>query len=134
VSDGANEGTADRLRPPPAERFAGTKHLFSLGDVLAELRAEDHPAHDGHRQMTLFRRGPVTKVLFSFDQGGHLDEHSAPGLVTIHVLEGRLNVLAAGREHELGEGAVLILDPDVLHDVRAAERSAMLLTVHLQKD
>jgi hypothetical protein len=28
-------------------------------------------------------------------------------------------------------GDVLVLDPDVPHDVRASEQSAMLLTVHL---
>lgn len=128
------EPTEDRLRAPPVERFAGEKHVFSLGSALAELRAEDHPARSGHRQVALFRRGPVTKVLFSFEEGGRLKEHSAPGLVTIHVLEGHLDVEADGREHELSGGDVLILDPDVPHGLRARERSAMLLTVHLEKD
>lgn len=123
----------DRLRTPPVERFAGPKHLFSLGEALKQLRAEDHPARDGHRQVTIFHRAPVTKVLFSFEPGGHLDEHSAPGLVTIHALEGRLVVAAQGVDHQLEAGSILILDPDVRHDVRASERSAMLLTVHLQK-
>lgn len=123
----------DRLRTPPAERFAGSKHLFSLSDALAELRAEDHPARSGHRQVTLLQRGAVTQVLFSFDPGGHLQEHSASGLVTIHALEGVVRVEAEGVDHELTAGSVLILDPDVPHDVRASERSAMLLTVHLEK-
>lgn len=121
----------DRLRPPPSERFAGSSHHFSLADALADLRAEDHPARAGHRQIALLQRPPVTQVLFSFEAGGHLDEHSAHGLVTIHVLEGELRVRAEGSDHELGAGDVLVLDPDVPHDVRAVERSAMLLTVHL---
>lgn len=123
----------DRLRTPPVERFAGPRHLFSLGAALEQLRAEDHPARDGHRQVTIFHRTPVTQVLFSFEPEGRLEEHSAPGLVTIHTLEGRLVVSAEGEESELGPGSVLILDPDVPHDVRALELSAMLLTVHLQK-
>lgn len=123
----------DRLRTPPSERFAGTRHLFSLSDALAELRAEDHPARDGHRQVTLFHRGPVTQVLFAFEPGGRLAEHTAPGLVTIHGLEGHLAVSADGEEHQVAAGDILILDPDVPHDVRASKASAMLLTVHLQK-
>ncbi len=122
----------DRLRRPPAERFAGPTHMFSLEDALARLRAEDHPARDGHRQITLLHRPPVTQVLFSFATGGHLDRHSAQGLVTIHVLEGRLCVAADGIDHELNAGAMIVLDPDVPHDVRAAEPAAMLLTVHLK--
>jgi quercetin dioxygenase-like cupin family protein len=126
-------GVTDRLRTPPAERFAGPKHLFSLPAALEQLRAEDHPARDGHRQVTIFQRAPVTQVLFSFEPEGRFQEHSAPGLVTIHALEGRLVVSAEGEANELGPGSVLILDPEVPHDVRALEPSAMLLTVHLQK-
>lgn len=123
----------ERLRTPPLERFAGSSHLLSLGDALAELRAESHPARDGHRQITLFHRAPVTQVLFSFEAGGRIDQHSASGLVTIHVLEGRLSVEADGADHDLHASDVLVLDPDIPHDVRAPESAAMLLTVHLGK-
>ena len=121
----------DRLRRPPAERFAGETHVFSLDDALGKLRAEDHPAREGHRQITLLHRPPVTQVLFSFAAGGHLDRHSARGLVTIHVLQGSLRVAADGVDHELGASELIVLDPDVPHDVRAEEPAAMLLTVHL---
>lgn len=124
----------ERLRKPPAERFAGPVHRFSFHEVLEELRAEDHPARGGHRQMTLLQRGRVTQVLFAFEEGGRLKKHSAPGLVTIQVLDGRLEVEAGGQDHELPAGYALVMDRDVPHDVRAPERSAMLLTVHLEKD
>jgi quercetin dioxygenase-like cupin family protein len=123
----------NRLRRPPAERFAGQTHVFSLSEALARLRAEEHPPREGHRQITLLHRPPVTQVLFAFAAGGHLDRHSAHGLVTIHVLEGRLAVAADGEDHELTAGAMIVLDPDVPHDVRAAEPAAMLLTVHLNR-
>lgn len=106
--------------------------MFSLADALAKLRAEDHPARDGHRQITLFHRAPVTQVLFSFEPGGHLDRHSAPGLVTIQVLGGRLNVLADHIDNDLAEGDELVLDAGLPHDVRAGDDGgAMLLTVHM---
>jgi quercetin dioxygenase-like cupin family protein len=126
------DGPEERLRPHPSERFAGTSRAFDLEEVLRELRAEPHPGKDGHRQITLFQRPPVTQVLFSFTAGGELREHSAPGLVTIHVLEGRLEVHADGEDHSLPGGNMLVLNPGVPHDVRAPETSAMLLTVHLE--
>jgi quercetin dioxygenase-like cupin family protein len=128
----AQEPPADRLRPPPAERFAGTKHIFFLREVLGGLRTEDHPARNGHRQVTLFHREQVTQVLFAFEADGYLKEHSAPGLVVIHVLEGHLRVEAGARTYDLPEGHELVLDPNVPHDVHAVARSAMLLTVHLR--
>lgn len=127
------DGGEDRLRPAPAERFAGDSHLFDLGEALRALRAEKHAAKDGHRQITIFRRPPVAHVLFAFEPGGVLRRHSANGLVTIHVLEGSLRVEADGRDHELAAGQILILAPQVPHDVRAGEASAMLLAVHMEE-
>ncbi|MBA3343441.1 MAG: cupin domain-containing protein [Gemmatimonadaceae bacterium] len=122
----------ERLRPRPVVRFAGLSRAIDLAKMLEELRAEPHAATNGHRQIAVFQWGPVTEVLYAFEPGGEIPGHSAPGLVTIHVLEGRLMVLANGQDHELNAGSVLILNPDVPHDVRSPEGAAMLLTVHLE--
>lgn len=124
------DDSADRLREPPSERFAGTAHLFDLAEALRKLRSEDHPPKDGHRQITILHRAPVGHVLFAFEPGGRLAEHSARGEVAIHVLEGHLVVEAEGRDHDLPAGHILYLGPGVPHDVRALQRSAMLLSVH----
>ncbi len=128
------QGSEDRLRPHPSDRFAGDSHAFDLNEALRDLRAEAHEPDHGHRQVTLFQRPPVTQVLFAFEPDGEMADHAAPGLVTIHVLAGRMAVQADGREHDLRAGHLLILRPDVRHSVRAAETSAMLLTVHLEAD
>lgn len=124
----------ERLRAAPLERFAGVSHRFDLDAVLNKLRQEAHAGQDGHRQITIFSRRPVTQVLFDFESGSELANHSAHGLVIIHVLEGRLLVQADGHEHKLSAGHVLILNPEVRHDVRAPEASAMLLTVHMEDE
>lgn len=123
-----------RLRAAPQERFAGASRVFDLGAVLTTLRAEAHSGQSGHRQITIFSRRPVTQVLVDFAPGGELANHSAHGLVIIHVLEGRVMVLADGHDHELRPGHILILNPEVHHDVRAREASTMLLTVHMEDE
>lgn len=40
-----------RLRRPPAERFAGTEHIYDVADIAAQLRVGPHPAKDGPRQV-----------------------------------------------------------------------------------
>lgn len=134
MRDGTEQDSGEeRLRPPPAERFKGPSHLFDLDDVAERLKSEDHPSRDGHRQMTLLQMDHITHVAFTFDAGGHLAEHSAPGLVTIHVHAGRLEVAASGETHDMGAGRVLVLAPGIAHDVRASEESVMLLTVHFDR-
>ena len=122
----------DRLRVSPLGRIRGATRLIDLPAAMARLRQERGPARNGHRQVTLFHRTPVSHVLFAFDAGGSLPSHSANGLVTIHVLEGRLIIGADGHDHELRAGQVLVLNPDVLHAVHAVEASAMLLTVVME--
>jgi quercetin dioxygenase-like cupin family protein len=122
---------APRLRQRPADRFAGLEHAFELASMAERLRRERHPATDGHRQMTIFSDGPVSLVLFDFERDGRLLDHVADGLVTIHVVAGRIAVRTRERSHELPAGSLLVLAPGVAHDLHAHEPSQVLLTVHL---
>ena len=120
----------DRLRPRPSDRFAGAEHVLDLNAALQALRAEPSPGTNGHRQIALMHQGPVRLVLFAFESGGRMPEHSAPGWVTIHVLRGALTVKTPDALHELSEGELLSLAPDVLHDVEATETADMLLGIY----
>jgi quercetin dioxygenase-like cupin family protein len=120
----------DRLRPHPGDRFAAKVQLLDLGSATARLRAEPHEAVAGHRQIAIFRSGPVTLVLFTFEPGARLKEHRTEGVVTIHLLGGRLDVTGDGRTHQLAPGQVVALSPGVPHEVHAQARSEMLLTIH----
>ena len=122
--------TPDRRRPRPADRFAGTEHALDVREALRALRAEAGPSANGHRQITLLHQGPVRLVLFAFAAGGRMSEHSAPGWVTIQVLRGALRVQTSDALHELTEGQILALAPDVPHDVAASEEADMLLGVY----
>jgi len=108
--------------------------MFDVNEALATLRAESHPGRDGHRQVTIFHRAPVSHVLFAFDADGTLPAHRAHGVVTIHALQGSFVVRANDDDHVLESGQLLILKPDVVHDVRALEQAAMLLTVVMEHD
>lgn len=121
---------SDRLRPHPGDRLDPTLQFMDLAATATALSAEAHPAVDGHRQMTLFRRGPVTLIEFVFAPGGHLKEHQADGVVILHALSGRLRVVADESTRELTEGQLLALGPKVLHSVSAVVASTMLLTIH----
>lgn len=120
----------DRRRPHPSDRFAGAEHALDLGAALRALRSEKSSNANGHRQIALLHHGPVRLILFAFDAGGRIPEHRAPGWITIHVTRGRLTVRTPEAKHELRQGQLLSLAPDVPHDVDASEESDMLLGVY----
>ena len=124
----------DRLREPPVERFATGQHAFDLRAEIDSLKAEHEPSSRGHRQKTLYKRGGATIALFRFERGGVLASHNTSGTVTIHVNEGKMGIGTPGTvaaEHVLSADQLVVLAPNVQHDVHALEDSTMLLQVHL---
>lgn len=119
----------ERLRPHPSTRLPGPVVSLDFPELARALRAEPHPAKGGHRQAGLIHRGPLRLLLFTFEPGGRLPQHQAPGHVVIHCLDGELQVEAAASHHRLGAGEAIALDPEVPHAVEAVTESAMLLTV-----
>ena len=123
---------SDRERRQPDERFAGDEHLFDLAASVQALQREEQEPRHGHRQVTLVHDDGITVMLFAFEAGGLLANHSADGLVMIHVVAGTIDVTTATARHSMAAGSLLVLAAGVQHDVVAREPSQVLLTVHLQ--
>src|SRR5665213_2513183 len=122
---------SERLRQHPTPRFAAPQHQYDLSEVVTKLRQEFEAGQAGHRQETLYKRGPTTVALFLFGHLTRLAPHRTKGVVTIHLLKGHLQVTAEGQVHDLHAGHPVVLAPGVEHDLVALEESQMLLTVHL---
>lgn len=121
----------ERMRERPSVRFAGSEHFFNLVAETEKLRDEPGGTKKRHRQITLFRGGGMSLVLFDFDAGGGLTDHATDGFVTVHVLEGEAQMTTAGHEYAMPAGSLLVLTPGVKHDVRALTPSRVLLSVRL---
>ena len=118
-------------RTPPRERFAPNALQFDLSLAASQLEAEQDRGQCGHRQVVLYKHEKATIALFRFEKGGSMPEHKAPGTVFIQVLEGKMWLDVVGKRHLLEAGGMLVLAPGVLHDVKAEEKTLMLLTVCL---
>ncbi len=84
---------------------------------------------DGTLSRVLGKEGPVRPVLFAFDRGQELTEHTASVPVIIQVVTGSLTVVASGEEYRLSASSWLYLEADEPHTVVAEEPSRMLLTM-----
>ncbi len=122
------QSKASRSGVPPRDRFANEVLQFDLIAEAATLAKEQHPGQPGHRQVALYKLDHVTVALFRFEKGGCLRQHKAKRVVLIQLVEGRLSVVAAGENYSLRAGGLLVLAPQVPHDVEAEEESTMVLT------
>lgn len=96
---------------------------------LAELGPLVEVAPDSTVSRTVLKAEGARLVLFSFDAGQELSEHTAAMPVLLQVLDGRLTVAAAGRSVDLAPGGVVHLPARLPHAVLALTPSRMLLTM-----
>lgn len=114
----------DRASRVPAHTSV---QLFDL-ETTADNLLTNLPGHR-RQTVTLAREGDVSIVMMAMEAGDAVKEHSADGAVTIHVLRGQAVITASGGATELRSGELMLLQPGVRHDVRAAEQSVLLLTI-----
>lgn len=77
--------------------------------------------HGGHEHV-------LRQTVIALRGGSSLSEHANPGEATVHVLRGRVRLVAPHATWE-GRAGDLIVVPDCLHSLEAVEDSAVLLTV-----
>ena len=66
-------------------------------------------------------------VLFSFDAGEELSEHTAAMPVIVQALEGELEIVADGKTVTLTPGGMAHFSTRLPHAVKAVKRSKMVL-------
>jgi quercetin dioxygenase-like cupin family protein len=98
------------------------EHINDLADLI-EVAPESTVSR------TVLRAEGVRVVLFAFDAGQELTEHTAAVPILLQVLDGRLRVGADGQHVELGPGGLVHIGSRVPHEILALEPARMVLTM-----
>ena len=97
-------------------------HLPDLGTLI-----------DGAAEATVsrsvLRAEGARVVLFAFDAGQELSEHTVPHDALVVVLDGEVEITVAGTPHRVKEGETILMPGGEPHAVRAVERFKMCLTM-----
>lgn len=107
-----------------------------MSTVRFKLAEERERANDtqllernGRSARTLVKEGPLRVTLVVVKAGGRIAPHHATGPISVQVLNGAIRFLAAGKEHALGVGDLLVVDAGVEHAVETESGGTFLLTV-----
>jgi quercetin dioxygenase-like cupin family protein len=96
---------------------------------LADVAALVEVAPDSTVSRTVLKAEGARLVLFSFDEGQELTEHTAAVPVLLQALDGHFEITAAGRTVDLRPGDVIHLGTRTPHAVLAKAPSRLLLTM-----
>lgn len=97
-------------------------HVPAVADLVAVT-------DDSTVSRTILSAEGVRVVLFSFDSGQELSEHTAAMPVVLQALDGRFTVTADGRTVTLVPGDLIHLGTRTPHSLVATEPGRLLLTM-----
>lgn len=100
---------------------------FTLVPSLAD-HAQVQPG--GIVSLSLHKGAGGKAVLFVFDAGQELSEHTAAVPADLHLVSGRMTWGLGGEFREVHPGAWAHMEAGLPHSVTALEPSVMLLTMH----
>lgn len=119
----------NRPHPESERPLHGSLQSFDLDEELARLREEKEWQEGRRNAITLHKGGGLSVVLLAMRAGDRLEEHSAPGPITLTVREGRIRFTVEGETVEAGPRTLLACDAKVRHTVEALSDSVCLLNV-----
>jgi len=110
-------------------QISGEELALDLKQEGESLLAEARGAAAGRAGRTLVKDGTIRLVLLALKENATIDEHQAPGAVSIQVLRGQVSIGVGSREQVYGEMQTLVLAPNVRHSLAAQQESLVLLTI-----
>lgn len=92
-----------------------------LSDLLASTKT-----------FSIFKSQDLQVIRLVLKAGESFPPHSVDGEITIHCIEGRINVSCNGLSSVLSVGEMLFLDRNAEHAVQAVEDASALVTIALK--
>lgn len=105
---------------------------FEKANILNFTKLVEYSAN-GIISKRVIDRTTGTITLFSFDKDQKLSEHTAPFDALVQVIEGKAEIIIAGKKFLISAGESIILPVGVVHAVNAVEQFKMLLTMIKEK-
>ena len=84
------------------------------------------------KTIALFKTEQLEVIRLVLPTGKSLPPHKVAGEITIHCIEGRLEIQAEGRSQLLAAGQLLYLRGGVVHGVLSLEDASALVTIVLE--
>jgi quercetin dioxygenase-like cupin family protein len=96
---------------------------------LRNLEAEVEVPKDGITSRAIYNDADTRVVIFGFDQGQELSEHTASMPAILHILRGEATLTFGGESQESSPGSWAYMPANLPHSVYAKTPVVMLLTL-----
>ena len=121
-----NDATHNR---PGGRRILDAPFVFiDLQLYINQLKQEEAWQKSGHNGVTVFKNDQMAEVLICIRENAVIENNSVNGIVSIQVLEGKINMLVETEEIEMATGQLITMHQYINHSIEARKDSVLLIT------
>ncbi len=131
VINKSNDATP--LRPEGGRMLDSSLVEMDLYQFIEQVRSETKWNESDRNSITIFKSDAMRIVLMGLHKKASLKSHKANGVISVQVLEGKINFETDRQQVILEPGQMIALHENIMHSVDALEESFFLLTLSLNK-
>ena len=131
IQQKSNEATEQR---PEGDRILDAELVeMDLSAFRKQIKQEQAWINGDRNAITLFKTDALRIVLIALHEGAEMKTHTAPGNISVQLLEGNISFRTEKQSSNLVEGQMLALHAGIAHSVFANKESTFLLTLVTSK-
>lgn len=120
---------ASPQRPEGDRQLDAALVEMNLISFREQIKKEKTWENSDRNAITLFKTDGMRTVLVALHAGAKMKTHTAAGIISVQILEGKITFNTELRSAELSEGQMLALHAGIRHRVLALKESVFLLTL-----
>lgn len=120
---------ATPLRPDEERNLNASLVAINLNEFIKQIKSETTWADSDKNSITLFKSDTMRIVLIGLRQNAELKPHKANGVISVQVLEGKIEFTTEQKGTILEKGQMIALQENIVHGVKALTESFFLLTL-----
>src|SRR5690606_9300732 len=110
---------ATPLRPAGERTLNAPLVEMNLIEFISQIRSETTWADSDRNSVTLFKSDTMRIVLIVLHENAELKPHKANGVISVQVLEGRIEFATEQQTTQLQKGQMIALQENITHSVKA---------------
>lgn len=123
----SNDATSQR---PEGNRVLNAPLVeMNLEEFIAQMKTEKSWIENDRNSVTIFKSETMRIVLMGLHEDAVLKAHKANGVISVQVLEGKVNFSTEKKIVAIEKGQMIALEANIVHSVIALKESFFLLTL-----
>ena len=127
-----NEST--ELRPEGERLLDAPLVSIDIPEFIKKIKDEPAWKKNDRNAMTVYKTNGLRIVLMALHKGAELTRHNADGILSVQVLDGKIDFKTDDNSVEIEKGQMVALHKGLYHSVKALKESIFLLTLTTSRD